>query len=1205
LPLRFGPVADATNGDADFVARGPQYLVSLSGGNAHVVIGARSSDVERATLTMRLVGNSSRVDGVGRHLLPGITNVLIGNDPRKWQTGIRSYGEVEYDEVYRGVDLVYYGNQRQLEYDFVVRPGADYRAIRVAFDGASAVSIDPKGNLIIGTGAGSLVQRTPVIYQERAGRREPVRGGYTLRGGNEVSFWVGVHDPHRPLIIDPWLTYSSYLGGSLEDRAAGVGVDAQGNIYVAGLTGAANFPVAGPSESAHGRNNWDAFVIKLNAAGDQLLYATYLGGSGYDEPFGFAVDSAGGAYVTGTTSSWDFPMVNAIQPTRRGQSDSFVTKLNANGSIAYSTYLGGNQDEYGQGVAVDGLGRAYVSGQTLSSDFPTANAHQSFLGGSPLFKTTDDGVQWLGIGPHVNMVRAFAVDPVNPSTVYAGTSADGVFRSVDSGATWTATSADLPPVPVNAMAVDASGALYVGNDFSLYRSRDQGASWTDVQLWTTVSSLAVDPGTGTLYAASPDGSIHSGVLMSTDGGDTWTNTGLPMGATSLAVSQSVVYAGTQIDVFKRTGTDPWLPANTGFSVPITSLAADPGNPDHVYAGSFFGLFVTTSGGSSWTPLPFGWTLNICIAPSNPSIVYVALGAGAVMTRDAGMTWQPAGPPGAYPMSFAIDPVAPTTVYAASSVGYDAFLTRISADGSTIEYSTYLGGSSSEWNNDVAVDASGNAYVTGVTQSTDFPVLNPYQANARGVMEVFVAKFSESGTLSYSTYLGGTASDYNPRIAVDAIGQAHVVGLTLSPNFPTVNAFQPAHGGGFTDVFVTTLNAAGNALVFSTYLGGSDQEVDSTQNMGPAVAVGTLGETFVTGTTRSANFPMRDPIQPAYAGGGTDAFVATFDAAGHLSQSTYLGGTGDDYGRRVAVAPNGAIVVAGATFSNDFPLWSPWQSANAGAGDVFIARISDQAPDATAPTTTISTAGTAGSNGWYRSDVTVALQAVDNAGGSGVALIEYSLNGGGFQPYEAPFTVGAQGTSIIRGRATDVARNTETPGASASILIDSIPPAVSLVSPTSTDYLHSDALQISFSASDVTSGLSSTVATLDGTPVANGQTIQLLTVPLGSHTLSVSSTDLAGNTAAQSATFRVKATIDSLIAAVNTFAGQGQIGSQTAHSLVSKLADAKQALDRGNLTAARNKLVEFRAQVSSQIGKAIAQAAASVLLTDTDDVMSRM
>ena len=940
--------------------------------------------------------------------------------------------------------------------------------------------------------------------------------------------------------------------------------------------------------------------MKLNAAGDQFLYATYIGGSGYEEPAGLAVDGDGNAYVAGQTDSWDFPTLSGIQSSRRGSSDGFVTKLDANGFVVYSTYLGGNGEDAGTGMAVDAHGRAYVSGFTLSADFPTANALQPSLGGHPASRTTDGGQTWAGIGSglRASWVRAFAIDPVNTETVYAGTGSDGVFKSTNGGSTWTATSADLPAFPTNAMAVDANGVVFVGNDAGIFRSRDGGASWTVLPLWMPVSSLVVDPGSQTLYAGAPEW-FPQGVFKSTDGGDTWSDTELRQDVTSLAVSQSVVYAGTSSGVFKSVGGSSWTLAGGGIQEPVTSVAVSSANPDVAYAGTNSALFYTADGGSTWSAqLPYPVT-SVTVAPSNPSVVYVATWYGAGRTEDGGIFWDATGPEGTTLGFFAIDPSDASRVYGGGSVGWDSFVSRISADGSLLEYSTFIGGTSSEWGTDISVDSSGVAYIAGITQSVDFPVLNPFQPDAGGLMDVFVAKISDAGALVYSTYLGGGASDYAPKIAVDGSGQAHVVGITLSNDFPTANAFQPAHGGGFYDVFVTTLSASGGSLVYSTYLGGHAQDGWWQNSGGPAVAIGPSGDTFVTGATASNNFPSRDAIQPTHGGGGSDAFVANFDSAGQLVYSTYFGGTSADYGTRVAVDPAGTVAVAGATNSADLWTRDAIQSSNAGAEDVFIARIAPGTPpsDTTSPTTTVALFGTAGSNGWFKSSVNVTLRAVDDEDGTGVAFVEYSLNGSAWQRYTGTFLVSTQGTTVVRARATDEAGNAENPGVSSTFMIDWLAPAVTVSSPAATEYLHTSSLHVSFGATDSLSGLAGTVATVDAAAVTNGQTIDLLTLAVGTHTFSVSAADQAGNISTSNVTFRIVATVDTLIGTVNTLIASGQIDASIGQSLLSKLEDAKRALSRGNQAAARGKLTDFSSQVSAQSGHSIAPSAAQLLIAD--------
>lgn len=1204
MPLRFEPADERSGRRADFVARGDGYAVALAGGGAQIAIGP-TSDTGRAIVDLKLAGALQHAAAHPLELQSGVTNYLVGNDPREWRTGVRGYSKIEYRDVYAGIDVVYYGGQQRLEYDFVVAPGASYGAIAIEFDGASAAQIDRDGNLVLTTAAGELLQRAPVIYQDANGTRTVVSGGYVRLGEKRFGFRVGPHDPHLPLVIDPEMTYATYLGGAREERGGGVDIDADSNIYVTGTTGSANFPLTAAAPFVHGRDNFDVFVLKLNAAGDQLIYATYLGGTAYEEPTGVAVDPAGNAYVTGTTFSFDFPVVHAIQSSRRGVNDGFVAKLDPTGAVIYSTYLGGSQDESGDGIAVDRFGRVYITGSTSSPDFPTANAMQPSLGGNALYRTTDGGRTWSGSGAglRAGAVYTFGIDPTT-SIVYAG--ADGVFKSTDNGATWSATSADLPRVAVNAIAVAPDGTVYVANNIGIYRSSDGGASWIDLQIGTAVTALILDP-SGSVYIAP---STVPGVFKSTDGGQTWNSTGLQSSVNSLALSQGVLYAGTVFGVFKNVGGSGWqaTAAGDGHATiqTVTSISVNPNNANQLYAATLSGLFSTTTGGSAWTSVPL-WAgariFSVAMAPSAPAIVYVASQGSSGMTDDGGATWRPVGT-GNGAFCVAVDPQVATTAYEGTLLNRDVFVSRISADGSSLEYSTYVGGTGPESFSDIAVDANGAAYVTGTTQSVDFPTVNPFQAHAGGLMDVFVVKLSEAGSLVYGTYLGSFASDYMPRIAVDTSSQAHVVGITLSSNFPTANAAQPSHGGGFSDIFVTTLNAAGNGLVFSTFLGGSDQEVDSTQSLGPDVAIGPAGETIVTGTTRSRNFPTRDAVQPAFAGGATDAFVARYDSIGRIEYASYLGGSSDDYGRRVTVDSTGAAIVVGATTSVDFPTRHAWQTTNAGGADVFVARIGEGVADTTAPTTRISASGTSGLNGWYRSSVQITLSATDDAGGSGVAFIEYSVGDGPFQRYDAPFWITAQGSATVRARASDIAGNRENPGATLAVSIDTGVPSITVASPVAGDYLHRDRLQFSFAASDAVSGLAAAnpTATLDGAPVSSGQSIPLLGLSLGTHTLTVSAMDQAGNVAAQTVAFGVKATIDSVIATVNTFASQGQIDQRVAHSLQAKLAGAKQAMDRGNLSEARGKLSDFARAVSAQSGKGMTVDAARVLLADNQYVL---
>jgi hypothetical protein len=392
LPLSF----EANEGQVDkavkFLSRGQGYTLFLT--PAEAVLSLRGPQHETALVHMRMAGGRRAPRVVG--LDPQVTrsNYFPGNDPRRWHTGVSHYARVRYEGVYPGIDLVYRGNQRQLEYDFVIAAGADPGRIRLAFQGVDALKIGTQGELVMHTAQGDLVQQPPVLYQEVEEKRQPVEGHYILRNGHQVGFAVGRYDRGRPLIIDPVLAYSTFLGGSGGDEILALAVDGAGNAYVTGFTDSATFPGVngGSIQPAYAGGGDDAFVTKINPTGTAILYSTFLGGSGNETGFAIAVDSAGNAYITGNTSSTTFPGVGAgsIQPTYGGgDTDVFVTKINAAGSaIVYSTFLGGSDAEWGLGIGIDGAGNAYVTGFTNSTTFPGVNGSSiqpaSSGGGAPV-----------------------------------------------------------------------------------------------------------------------------------------------------------------------------------------------------------------------------------------------------------------------------------------------------------------------------------------------------------------------------------------------------------------------------------------------------------------------------------------------------------------------------------------------------------------------------------------------------------------------------------------------------------------------------------------------------------------------------------------------------------------------------------------------------------------------------------------------------
>jgi hypothetical protein len=327
-----------TDQEVNYLARGPGYNLFLTPREAVLTLkkpqahpkdrqakSGPATSVSGTVLRLQFVGARPQPHAVGQDLLPGKVNYFIGRDPHRWHTGIPTYAKVKYEGVYPGVDLIYYGHQGQLEYDWVLAPGTDPKVLTLAIEGAAGLEVE-KGELVVHTPEGDLHMHKPVIYQERKGYRYEVGGGYVLKDKHHVGFEVASYDTSRPLVIDPVLVYSTFLGGSDGDAGTGIAVDGKGQAYVTGLTLSADFPTAHALQPTLNSNS-DAFVSKLTPAGSALVYSTFLGGSGFEGSVGIAVDGKGQAYVTGSTNSADFPTAHALQPTFGGFEDAFVTKL--------------------------------------------------------------------------------------------------------------------------------------------------------------------------------------------------------------------------------------------------------------------------------------------------------------------------------------------------------------------------------------------------------------------------------------------------------------------------------------------------------------------------------------------------------------------------------------------------------------------------------------------------------------------------------------------------------------------------------------------------------------------------------------------------------------------------------------------------------------------------------------------------------------
>ena len=486
--------------------------------------------------------------------LPGKVNYLIGNNSARWMTGLPTFSKVRYRNVYKGIDLIYYGNQHQLEFDFVVTPGVDPQSIQMQLYGVAQLRLASNGDLVASTPDGSIALRKPLIYQEGEGARRIISGGFVVSGG-VVGFRVGTYDHRKPLVIDPVLILSTFLGGSVADFANAIGVDSGGNIYVAGSTHSPDFPTLGSSQDTTKASARLAFVSKLNPTGTAIIYSTYLGGTGGDTAYGLAVDASGNAYVVGATASKDFPVTaGALQMSLPGSPTSFVAKLNpAGNALAYATYLGGASVisylccDQAIAVAVDSAGNAYVAGTTYTSAFPvTSGALQTKIGsnlasnaylakldpsGNSLVYATFLGGRGQGvfnIGPAVfsgDVAKGIAVDAGGNAYVtgYAHSPdfpvTTGAFQSKNKAATTQGTVSPIPGYNAFVSKINPAGSAlvystYLGGSGITIPNGSIGGSTT--YLGDEAHSLALDSSGNAYvagYAYSPDFPVTAGTYQ--------------------------------------------------------------------------------------------------------------------------------------------------------------------------------------------------------------------------------------------------------------------------------------------------------------------------------------------------------------------------------------------------------------------------------------------------------------------------------------------------------------------------------------------------------------------------------------------------------------------------------------------------------------------------------------------------------------------
>ena len=826
LPLSFEANQGQTDAQVRFLSRGQGYSLfltdreavlalrkpgnregasrgySMPGGRPRVNPDSTKTDVVR----MQLAGVDPGLRVTGSEKLPGTANYLIGNDPAQWHNNVPTFSKVKYTAVYPGVDLIYYGNQQRLEYDFIVAPNADTKLIRLRFKGANKLKLDRRGDLEIIAKSGEIAFHKPVIYQKIAGRREPVEGRFTLQADDTVGFTVGDYNPALQLIIDPVLVYSTYLGGSTEDSASAVAIDSGGDAYVAGVSYSSNFPVTtGAFQTGNDKAStvMTAFVAKLNPTGTGLIYATYLGGSTNDDADAIAVDANGNAYVAGETQSADFPVTSgSFQHTNPNGGlfyTAFVTKLNPAGTaLLYSTFLGGSDSEFDSptgeqalGIALDAQGDAYVAGLTASSDFPTTTgAFQTSI-------TNFDGAGFVA-----------ALNPTGTGLIYATYLGSGGSGSV-----------------ANSIAVDGSGNAYVGGTTSCGPSQASCDSFpvTTGAFQTTYNGndaafvAKLNPtGTGLLYATYLGGST----LTQSDGSPDAVN------AIALDTSGDAFVAG-------RT-------SSTNFPVTTGAFQTTNQNGHADEQSSGFVAKLNPAGGSL--------LYSTYLGGNYPTVVYAIQVDSSGNAYVAGNTIATNFPV----TSDALQSTNPTT-----STSGSGFLTELNPQGSALVHSTYFGGNNGASIDGLSLDSSLNVYLTGSTLSTNFPVTpgafqttNTDSISGSAVASAFVSKISLGATTTKIATATTIAASPNPQVA----GGSVTFTITV----------QPESGGGVPTGQITTTvdGAAGPTLTLNN--GEATYSTTSLTVGSHTIAASYSGDANYSASTASSFTETIGGVQPPTA-----------------------------------------------------------------------------------------------------------------------------------------------------------------------------------------------------------------------------------------------------------------------------------------------------------------------------------------------------